>query len=123
MNKDFEKLVSYLLHSKTQAHVFHLQTKSFAEHMALNGYYSSIDELTDGLIESYQGKYGLVESIEGFKIDQYKSNSQVISYFKALDKQVADLRSSVSDDSYLENQVDGVVELIQSTLYKLQFLK
>jgi len=123
MNKDFEKLVSYLLHSKTQAHVFHLQTKSFAEHMALSGYYTSIDELTDGLTESYQGKYGLVENFEGFKIEQYKSNSQVISYFKALDKQVADLRSSVEDDSYLNNQVDTVVELIQSTLYKLSFLK
>lgn len=121
--KEFEKLVSMLLHSKTQVHVFHLQTKSHAEHMALGGYYGGIDDLVDGLVESYQGKNGLIKNYESFKLEQYKNNSQVIAYFKMLDKEVASLRASVEGESYLENQIDTIVELIQSTIYKLTFLK
>ncbi len=41
------KLVSYLMHSRTQAHVFHLQTNSFAEHKALNDYYDRIIDRND----------------------------------------------------------------------------
>ena len=65
--KNFETLMSMLLHSKTQAHVFHLQTNSFAEHMALAGYYGGIDDLVDGLVESYQGKYGIISGYSNYK--------------------------------------------------------
>lgn len=121
--KDFETLISMLLHSKTQAHVFHLQTKSYAEHMALAGYYGGIDDLVDGLVESYQGKYGIIKNYESFKVSSYKDNSQLQAYFKTLDKEVTKLRADTDKDTYLANQVDTVVELIQSTLYKLAFLK
>ena len=46
-NKDFRDMVSTLLHSRTQVHVFHWQTKSqssFAEHMALGGFYEGIGD-------------------------------------------------------------------------------
>ena len=56
----FDEMVSKLFHSRTQAHVFHLQTKSYAEHIALIGYYVDIINLVDGVIESYQGKYGII---------------------------------------------------------------
>jgi hypothetical protein len=45
-------MVSILLHSQTQVHIFHLQTKSYSEHKALQGYYEGIDALVDGIIES-----------------------------------------------------------------------
>ena len=57
-------IVSVLMHSRSQVHVFHLQTdsqSSFAEHMALGGYYDEIGDLVDGLIESYQGKHGIIK--------------------------------------------------------------
>jgi DNA-binding ferritin-like protein len=62
-NSDFDEMVSRLLHSQTQVHVFHLGVKgsgSYAAHKALQGYYEGIDALVDGIIESFQGKYGLV---------------------------------------------------------------
>ena len=49
-------MASHLLFSQTQAHVFHLQTGSYAEHKALQGYYEGIDDLVDSLVESYQGE-------------------------------------------------------------------
>lgn len=122
MNKELEKLVAYLLHSQTQTHVFHLQTKSFAEHKALQGYYEGIDPLVDAIVESYQGKYELIKSYESFAIDAYSGKSQLETYFKALSKKVEDVHKQIND-TYLQNQLDTVNELIVSTLYKLRFLE
>jgi len=123
MNKEFLKLISYLLHSATQVHIFHLQTNSYAEHKALNEYYDEIVDLTDGLIESFQGKYDILKGYENYSLNDYENNAQVVKYFKALMKTVDELRVSVKNDSYLQNEIDNVVNLIASTLYKLRFLK
>ena len=50
---DFTEMMSLLLHSQTQVHTFHLQTESYAEHKALQKYYEGIDDLVDGLVESF----------------------------------------------------------------------
>jgi hypothetical protein len=118
----FKDMVSILLHSQTQVHIFHLQTKSYSEHKALQGYYEGIDALVDGIIESYQGKYDVVTGYNSIKTEDYKSPEQVIKYFKALDSMVEKNRKSVKE-SYIQNQIDTVQELIFSTLYKLRFLK
>ena len=118
----FKDMVSILLHSQTQVHIFHLQTKSYSEHKALQRYYEGIDALVDGIIESYQGKYDVVTGYNSIKTEEYKSSEQVIKYFKALDSMVEKNRKSVKE-SFLQNQIDTVQELIFSTLYKLRFLK
>ena len=121
-NSGFKDMVSILLHSQTQVHIFHLQTKSYSEHKALQGYYEGIDALVDGIIESYQGKYDVVTGYNSIKTEEYKSSEQVVKYFKALDSMVEKNRKSVKE-SFLQNQIDTVQELIFSTLYKLRFLK
>ena len=90
--KDFAEMISLLLHSKTQAHTFHLQCKSYAEHMALNGYYTSIDELTDALVESYQGKYSILKGYKNYPIEDYKDTTTTINYLKDLCEKVEELR-------------------------------
>ncbi len=120
-NEDFCEMVCQMLHSQKQSHIFHLGTKSFAEHMALNGYYTEIDELVDGLIESYQGKYGLLTNYKSYKNQSYKNKNQVLKYFTGLLNTIEEKRDSV-DDSYIQNQIDTVQELIYSTMYKLKFL-
>ena len=118
----FKDMVSILLHSQTQAHIFHLQTKSYSEHKALQKYYEGIDGLVDGLIESYQGKYDVITQYNSVKNEDYKSNEQVIKYFKVLDTMIEKNRKSVKE-SFIQNQIDTVQELINSTVYKLRFLK
>lgn len=120
-NGDFCDMVCSMLHSQKQAHIFHLGTKSYAEHMALNGYYTAIDDLVDGIIESYQGKYGLITNYKSYKNISYKNKKQVLKYFTELLNVIEDKRDSV-DDSYIQNQIDTVQELIYSTMYKLKFL-
>jgi len=121
-NDDFCEMVCNILHSRNQAHVFHLQTQSFAEHKALNDYYDGVVALFDGIVESYQGKYGIIKNFKTFKIEQYKNGKKTISYFERLLDIIEENRDSV-DDSYIQNQIDTVQELINSTIYKLRFLK
>jgi high-affinity Fe2+/Pb2+ permease len=111
-----------LLHAATNGHILHLQTKSYSEHKALQGYYEGIDALVDGLIESYQGKYDVITQYNSVKNEDYKSNEQVIKYFKVLDTMIEKNRKSVKE-SFIQNQIDTVQELINSTVYKLRFLK
>ena len=121
-NDDFCEMVCNILHSRNQAHVFHLQTQSFAEHKALNDYYDGVVALFDGIVESYQGKYGIIKNFKTFKIEQYRNGKKTISYFERLLDIIEENRDSV-DDSYIQNQIDTVQELINSTIYKLRFLK
>lgn len=120
-NEDFCEMVCQLLHSQTQVHIFHLGTKSYAEHKALQGYYEGIDALVDGIIESFQGKYGLLTNYKSYKNQSYKNKNQVLKYFKGLLNTIEEKRDCC-DDSYIQNQIDTVQELIYSTMYKLRFL-
>jgi DNA-binding ferritin-like protein len=123
-NNDFDEMVSRLLHSQTQVHVFHLGAKgsgSYAAHKALQGYYEGIDALVDGIIESFQGKYGLVTNYETYDMEKFESVKKCVSYFNDLNKMITEKRKSVKD-SYIQNQIDTVQELLFSTVYKLKFL-
>jgi hypothetical protein len=121
-NDDFCDMVCRLLHSQTQVHILHLQTTSYSEHKALQKYYEGIDGLVDGIVESYQGKYGIIKNYKTFKIEQYKNGKKTISYFERLLDIIENNRDSV-DDTYIQNQIDTVQELINSTIYKLKYLK
>ena len=120
-NEDFCEMVCQMLHSQTQVHIFHLGTKSYSEHKALQGYYEGIDALVDGIVESYQGKYGLLTNYKSYKNQTYKNKNQVLKYFTSLLNTIEEKRDCC-DDSYLQNQIDTVQELIYSTMYKLKFL-
>ena len=118
-------IISALFHSRNQTHIFHLQTdsqSSFAEHTALGGYYDGIGDLIDGLVESYQGKHGIIKGYSIDKVQDYESVKQVIAYLENIDSTIEKSRKSVKE-SYIQNQIDTVQELIYSTLYKLKILK
>lgn len=120
-----EDMVSVLHNSIRQVQIFHWQTKSqssYAEHMALGGYYDGVGDLIDGIVESYQGKYDIITGYKTIDVEDYKSTEQLISYFKSLDDNIEKNRKSIKE-SYIQNQIDTVQELIYSTLYKLRFLK
>lgn len=115
-----EDLISVLLHSVNQVHVFHLQTKSFAEHTALGKFYDEVGGLADGLAESYQGKYGILKYKNVSKIEQYESKEQVIEYFGKIIKIIEKTRPI--KDAFIDNSVQEIESLIYSTLYKLKYL-
>ena len=121
-NSDFVEMISILLHSQTQAHTYHLQSTSYAEHKALQKYYEGIDVLVDTIVEAYQGKYGIVKGYKTMSFNGYKGNESTIGYFQKLCDKVTELRDCC-EDSWLQNEIDNVCTLLNQTLYKLKFLK
>ena len=118
-----EQLASLLLHSRTQAHSFHLGVKgvgAFSTHSALQLYYLNIAGLVDGLVEAYQGQYGLIKLQPVSGLDTNNDIKNVISYFDKLIQAVAKLRKDEKlQMSWLQNDIDTIVTLLYSTKYKL----
>ena len=119
--EEIAKFLSTLMSSRTQAHIFHLQTPSFAAHKALNEYYDDVIDLIDSYAEMAQGRYGI---IKGYTVaSQIFEDDSVLKYFMGLQKFVDTIRESLPQDGELNNTVDEISGLISSTLYKLKFLK
>jgi hypothetical protein len=110
-----------LLHSVTNAHILHLTTKSYSEHKALETFYTEIGDHVDDFVEAFQGKYGLLHD---FTAD-YELPTTPLAYLTYLKDEVATLRTAnrFPQDSELQNITDEIAQLIDSTLYKLRFLK
>lgn len=108
-----------LLHSATNTHFFHWSTDSYSKHKALGNYYDEIVELTDDFIESYMGKYGKITQFPS----TYHQPKEPVSYLKSLQGFVAEARKDLPQDSELQNIVDAIADLINSTVYKLVNLK
>jgi DNA-binding ferritin-like protein len=122
--EEFVQFISTLLASRNQAHIFHWQVEgigSYSAHKALNKYYDEILDLVDGLVESFQGKYGIQRGYTSPAT--FKEDGQFINYFEALAMYVETIRTKIPQDSYIQNEVDTVVKLIQTTKYKLVNLK
>jgi DNA-binding ferritin-like protein len=122
----FEKLISTLMASRDQAHIFHWQTTgdgSFAAHLALNAYYDAIPDMVDALVEAYQGKHGIVKGYEpAERFDEYSKDS-AIKYFKALIAFVERVYAKFpKEDTNIINQLDAFKDLIYTTIYKLENL-
>ena len=77
----FEKLISTLMASRDQAHIFHWQTTgpgSYAAHKALGKYYDTILDMIDSLVESYQGKHGILKGFEpAERFDEYSKETAI----------------------------------------------
>lgn len=113
--------VMCLLHSVTNAHILHFSTPSRSDHLALGTFYSAIGDHVDNFVEAFQGKYGLLTA---YRAD-YELPAAPVEYLTYLKDEVATLRAAdkFPKDSELQNIVDEIAQLIDSTLYQLRFLK
>ena len=108
-----------MLHSATNTHFFHWTTGSYAQHQALGTYYDEIVDLVDTFAEAYMGKYGKFTSFPSV----YHQPKDSIKYMESLQSFVKDARDDLPQDSELQNIIDEIADLINSTAYKLKFLK
>jgi len=117
-------LLGTLMQSRNQAHIYHLQVQgpgSHAAHLALQAYYEGIVPLIDMIAEGIQGRYGIITGYRMPEAIREDNNAKI--YFEGLSKFVEMMRKEIPQDSYIQNQVDTVVDLIESTKYKLKFLQ
>ena len=122
--EEVAKFISNLLNSRQQAQVYHWQAVgegSNAVHLALNEYYDGIIPLVDGLVESIQGRNGI---ISGYNLQfTVREDNKPLIYFQALVKYVEVVRGRLPQDSYVQNQIDEIVDLLETTKYKLENLR
>jgi hypothetical protein len=104
-----------MLHSGTVTHFMHLATDSFAVHMALGAYYTQIIELTDQFAEAYNGGY---EKIKDYP-ENFHNAKDPQKYMASMKSFIEKNRVALPDDSQLQNIVDEIAALVDSTIYKL----
>ena len=116
------ELLITLLNSATIAHVLHLRSRSYSEHKALQGFYQGMPDLVDSVIEAWQGKNGeLIEyPDQTVEVEGQDDALVFVMYVKMI---LEENRGVLGGASEIQNLVDGIAELINSTLYKLTFLK
>jgi hypothetical protein len=113
--------VMCLLHSVTGAHILHLVSLSYSQHKALETYYTEIGDHVDDFVEAFQGKYGLLTNFTS----GFEPPTDAIDYMMYLKDEVFQLRNAEGfpQDTELQNITDEIAQLIDSTIYKLRFLK
>ena len=117
--KDMGVVFSKLFEARDFTHKAHLESKSYSQHKALDGFYGGILDLTDALVESYFGKYG----IQKIQIAQIK-DAEPIGYLEDFANFMEQAHASVDKkDTWIQNQIDEILQLTFSTLYKLKNLK
>ena len=117
--EDVAEFVAVLLHSATVTHFQHLATSSFSQHRALGKYYESIVDLADAYAEAYAGKY---EQIKKFP-EEFHSEKDPVKYLTNIKDFVEEARKELPEDTELQNLVDEIADLLNSTLFKFRFLE
>lgn len=115
----YAQVVSLLFNARTNAHIAHLQTRSFAQHKALDDFYSQIIDIADSFAESAMGSTNQV--LTGFDIGQLHTG-EIVQFLQKQYKELLTLRGQFTE-GHLVQLIDDACELYTSTIYKLSFLK
>ena len=115
------EFIGMMFLARDVTHSAHLNTRSYAKHVALGAFYDGIIDLADKFAEAYQGRHGLIGPI---KMPAAAKASNILEYLEGSLKEVEKMRYDVCDkaDTPLQNIIDEIVGLYLSTIYKLKFL-
>ena len=115
------EFVGTLFLARDMAHSIHLNTRSYAKHMALNGFYNDIVDAADKFAEMYQGRHGLIGPIKRVTVSR---SSDITTFLQSSMESLEGARYDVCEktDTPIQNVIDEIIGLYLSTLYKLRFL-
>lgn len=114
-------ILAYGLFVRSQIHTWHFQTKSYAEHKALDGFYTEFLDLFDGFVETYQWIFDRVKIGKNeYSIEDYKDNKSVVNFINKYVTNIKNWKSVIWDDhSDLQNILDEMIWLWNQTIYLL----
>lgn len=105
--------------ASTAAHYAHLMTSSYAQHVALNSFYEEIVDLADTFAESFMGRFGKFEAFPNIR----EASTDGLTIVGNLTKWIDANRALISENSEIQNDIDSIISLCNSTAYKLRELK
>jgi hypothetical protein len=115
------ELVARCFAARTAAHYLHFRTTSYAEHVALDEFYTALLEATDRFAECHMGVEGQFKKFPHAPIEQDKSPQALLT---DLHDWVTKHRTECADGSTeLANLIDEILSVIDRSYYKLKFLK
>lgn len=116
------EIISKLLNAVTQLHIYHFQSKSYSQHVAL-GVYDDISEKLDELCETIQGKTKSI--LKGYKTYPLLEDDNPIKFLEDLKMCLESYRKKLKSPDWdnIDNQVQVLVDVIETVIYKLNFLK
>lgn len=114
--------VSLLIEARSVGHVAHWATDSYSQHMALGEFYEGLSDLMDTFVEQYQGYYGKRLKVS---IDACEVKDDIAAQLERQMEWIESNRYKVceKDETSLQNTIDEIVKLYQTTIYKLRMLK
>ena len=115
-----EELVGRVFALRNAVHLAHWASKSYAEHKALGKFYDTLVSGIDGIIEAYQGYYGLIGDV---KIPEMPKKDITAKIHSELSFIVSNRDKICSKNPMLLNLLDGFTAEYSTTLYKLVNLK
>lgn len=98
----------------------HLRSAKYGKHMALDEFYKEMPEKVDDLIEAWMGAHG--KKIGAFQNTLSSSNMNTLKYLNELKRVCKEGYSLLGDKDELKSLMDDIVNLINSTLYKVKEL-
>lgn len=107
-----------LLKARTDAHLTHLRQKdkTLATHNAMSIFYEGVLDLIDTYIET---SMGIDDSFMLEEVEESEVITNPLQYFKNLYNTIQTERASIKE-SFLQNQIDTMQELIAHTLYRIK---
>ena len=124
MAAKIDLFLDMMFHTADQTHLWHLQTESYAQHMALGGYYDMIRIGLDDVAEKCQGYKGQRLVAHGkMPMVPYKDVAQIQAHLQAVCKFLTDLNNEImtadKNATHLVNAIDVIREGIAKTKYLL----
>ena len=107
-----------LFKARTDAHLTHLRQKdkTFATHNAMSIFYDEVLDLIDTYVET---SMGIDDSFTLEEVEESEVIANPLAYFKALYNAISVAREVVKE-SFIQNQIDTMQELIAHTLYRIK---
>ena len=107
--------------ARTDAHLLHLQTRSYAQHIALQEFYDGLVDLVDRFAETYMGMEGVFASFPAPGGSGRPADPKAL--IDAFLAKVQAVRRQCDDTPACANVLDDVLTLTYATRYKLMTLK
>ena len=98
----------------------HLRSAKYGKHMALDEFYKEMPEKVDDLIEAWMGAHG--KKVGAFQNTLSSSNMNTLKYLNELKRVCKEGYGLLGDNDELKSLMDDIVNLINSTLYKVKEL-
>jgi DNA-binding ferritin-like protein len=124
---DYSKIIHVLMEMNIQVRVFHWQTRSYAAHQALGGFYDFLSTFTDTFTEKLMGQHGENGLIKMnsviFEITNLENNNDILKYLSNCERFfIQDIKLILNPNHSENDDLYNMIQELTSEIKKLKYL-